>query len=203
MDRAETEVEVRRLLTVGEPSAAVTLALQGFGPELMGFLVALAGSAEDAGDVFADLCVRIWKGLPGFRWDSSLRTWTYVMARGALHEHRHRRAAWSERVVASSDLPDDLEVLVTRIRTTTMARIREERDSPPARLRARLSADDQVLLTLRADGALEWRDIARVLADDSHPDGDEVSRAAAVLRKRFERLKVSLRKMEAEDDREP
>src|SRR5262245_13743197 len=81
------EDEIRRLCEAGDARAATARAIQALGPELMGFLVVLAGNPDDAAEVFSDLCVRIWRGLPAFRWESSLRTWAYVLARRALHDH--------------------------------------------------------------------------------------------------------------------
>ena len=71
--------------------------------------------------------------------------------------------------------------------------------SRETRLRAKLSPDEQALLTLRVDRELEWREIARVLADDELADDAAVTRAAAGLRKKFERLKEKLRRLAAED----
>jgi len=205
MALVQVDEEVRRLCEAGETHAAVTAAIRGLGAELMGFLVAVTGHRDDAGDVFADTCVRMWKGLAGFRWESSLRTWVYTLARRAVYEHRARRAADVGRHVPLSQVPE-IDEMIARVRTTTLAHLREERQSRAERLRARLSADDRMLLTLRVDRGMEWRDIARVLAedgDDADPaaaDSESVDRAAGALRKRFERLKATLRKMAAEDD---
>ena len=55
--------------------------------------------------------------------------------------------------------------------------------------------DDQTLLILRIDRALPWIDIARVMTDE--PDEPDLSRHAAALRKRFERLKQRIRDQRA------
>jgi RNA polymerase sigma-70 factor (ECF subfamily) len=204
MARAEVEAAVRRKCEVGDAGGAVTVAIRGLGPELLGFLVVVTGNPDDAGEVFAELCVRMWKGLPGFRWESSLRTWSYALARRAAYEHRQRRAAWRDRAVRLSDVPE-LEALVARVKTTTMAALGQERLSRAQRLRARLDPDDQALLTLRIDRGLEWRDIALVLADGGAGEAlgeAAATRAAAALRKRFERIKVNLRRMAAELEQE-
>src|SRR5215212_9338977 len=82
--REHVEVEVRALAVAGDTRGAVTVAIRDLGPEVLGFLVVLARDPADAGDVFADVCVRIWKGLSQFRWQCSLRTWVYVLARRAF-----------------------------------------------------------------------------------------------------------------------
>ena len=190
------EAEVRRLCEAGDLHAAATAAIQGLGPELLGFLVVMARDPQDADDVFADVCVRLWKGLGGFRWDSSLRTWAYVLARRAFHAHRQRRGA-AARDVALSDAAG-LESMIVRIRTTTLARMRAEPQTRVERLRARLDPDEQALLTLRIDRELEWREIACIVGDDDPADEAALARAAAGLRKRFERLKEKLRRIAAE-----
>jgi RNA polymerase sigma-70 factor (ECF subfamily) len=195
---AALELETRRCCEAGDIHGAATLVIQELGPELLGFLVVLIRDRSDAGEVFADVCVRIWKGLATFRWESSLRTWCYVLARRAAGHHRRSRDAWKTRHVPLSDA-GDLEPLIVRIRTTTLAGLREQDRTRAERLREQLSPDEQALLTLRIDRGLEWRDLAQVLAD--HPlEESEVTRAAAALRKRFERLKERLRALATEDE---
>lgn len=198
---SEVERRVRQLCDGGDARGAATIAIQGLGPELLGFLVVMMGDEHDAGDVFADLCVRIWRGLPGFRWDSSLRTWTYVLARRACYAFRRTRAAHPGQVRFSQI--SELDELIVRVRTTTLAGLREHRQTRAERLRARLAPDEQALLTLRIDRELEWRDIARVLAgedadDPGELDDAELTRTAAALRKKFERLKDKLRRLATE-----
>jgi RNA polymerase sigma-70 factor (ECF subfamily) len=196
-DWAALEQETRRCCEAGDTHGAATRVIQELGPELLGFLAVLIGDRSDAGEVFADLCVRIWKGLPTFRWESSLRTWCYVLARRAASNYRRSRDAWKKRHVPLSGA-GDLEPLIVRIRTTTLAGMREQRRTRAERLREQLSPDEQALLTLRIDRGLEWRDLAQVLADHEL-DGGELTRAAASLRKRFERLKERLRTLAAEE----
>jgi RNA polymerase sigma-70 factor (ECF subfamily) len=198
--REDVEAEVRSLCATGDTRAAVTVTIRELGPEVVGFLVVLARDQADAGDVFADVCVRIWKGLAGFRWQCTLRTWLYVLARRAFSAYHRERLQWRERHVRISEVPE-IDELIVRVRTTTLARLRGEPQTRAQRLRAQLTPDEQTLLTLRVDRGLEWREIARVLADgsDDEPTDDEISREAASLRKRFERLKERLRQLAAAD----
>src|SRR5688500_1604599 len=65
--------------------------------------------------------------------------------------------------------------------------------------RERLSEEDQALLTLRVDRGMSWSDVARVLlSEEEAPSSAQVSKKAAALRKRFERLIVELRALAAE-----
>ena len=200
VSREDVEAEIRRLCESGQTRAAVTLAIRDYGPEVVGFLVVLTRDPADAGDVFADVCVRIWKSLGSFRWQCSLRTWLYVIARRAYSAHQRERQQWRDRHIRISDVPE-IDELIMRVRTTTLARLRGEPQTRAQRLREQLTPDEQSLLTLRLDRGLEWREIARVLADgsDDEPTDDELGREAAALRKRFERLKERLKRLAAED----
>jgi RNA polymerase sigma-70 factor (ECF subfamily) len=201
--RGEVEEDVRRRCEGGDVQGAVTAVIRGYGPDLMGFMHALSRQPTDAGDAFADLCVRMWKSLPGFRWDSTLWTWTHVLARRALHAQHRRRIAWDEQHVRISDIPA-IDALIVEVRTTALARMRGE-PTRAERLRRQLSAEEQELLILRVDRGLAWREIAQVLGqvpreDDADADAEaELGKAAAALRKRFERLTEKLRRLAAEE----
>ena len=200
MAREDVEARIRQLCEAGDIGGAVTITIRELGPEVVGFVLVLTRDESDAGDVFADVCVRIWKSLAGFRWQCSLRTWLYTVARRAFSTHRRERLQWKDRHVRISDIPE-LDELVVRVRTTTLARLRGEAQTKVQRLREKLTPDEQTLLTLRLDRDLEWREIARVLADsEDEPSEEDITRDAAALRKRFERLKENLRKLAAEDD---
>ena len=79
--RDQLEKQVRALCDRGDYAAAATLTLRGYGPEILGFLLATHVSEPEAEDVFAELSEVLWRGLPSFAWDSSLRTWSYAVAR--------------------------------------------------------------------------------------------------------------------------
>ena len=194
----EIDAEVRARCEAGDLHGAATLAIQTLGAELMGFLVVVVGDPAGAGDVFADVCVRLWKGLATFRWESSLRTWVYVLARRACHAHRQLQAEWRGRHVRLSEVPE-VDALIVRMRTTTLANLGGRRATRAERLRAQLEPDEQMLITLRVDRELDWREIARVLSDDDEVADDELVRVAAALRKRFERVKEKLRRLAAQD----
>jgi RNA polymerase sigma-70 factor (ECF subfamily) len=193
----ELETEVRRLCQTGDLHAATTAVIQRLGPELLGFLVVVVRDPAEAGDVFADLCVRMWKGLGTFRWESSLRTWAYAIARRACHAHLAARESWRGRHVRLSEVPE-IDEMIARVRTTTLASL-QRRQTRAERLRAQLTPDEQVLITLRVDRELEWREIARVVSDDEDLTDADITRIAAGLRKRFERIKEKLKQLADED----
>jgi RNA polymerase sigma-70 factor (ECF subfamily) len=53
--------------------------------------VALLGDRDDALEAAQDVLVRVWKGLPGFRRESSLSTWIYTITRNACWSALRRR----------------------------------------------------------------------------------------------------------------
>jgi RNA polymerase sigma-70 factor (ECF subfamily) len=187
--RADLERRIRIAHQSGDLRDAATLAIREYGPEVLGFLVAVLRDHEEAAEVFAQFCEDLWRGLPRFRWESTLRTWAYTLARHGAQAfrrdpHRRRRAALSEH-------PEIAEI-EARVRTQTVTYLRSEVKDRVTRLRESLEPDDQMLLILRVDRQMSWIDIAHVMQADG---ADEASRHAATLRKRFERVKDRLRTM--------
>src|SRR5689334_6338167 len=81
------EAELRALHTRGDFEAVVTLALRRYGPEVLGFLMAVRRDAQAASECFSQFCEDLWTGVPRFEWGSSFRTWAYVLARHAMVRH--------------------------------------------------------------------------------------------------------------------
>jgi RNA polymerase sigma-70 factor (ECF subfamily) len=71
-------------------------------------------------------------------------------------------------------------------------------DAYHALCRSVLSEQEQDVLTWRIYAALDWREIARILEQDTDPSDEVLRRRAAALRKQFERIKRKLRQ-EAEE----
>ena len=189
--RAVREREIRTRVEADDLQAAATLALELYGAEVFGFLHALARDDDLAAEAFSGFSEDLWKGLPGFRWDASLRTWAYALARNALHRLRRdprRRPRHNVPLSATSKAAQ----LAEHVRTQTLPFLRTEVKDEVRRLREALDPDDHALLVLRIDRKLSWRDIARAMPGD---DGVELDRRAATLRKRFERAKAMLREL--------
>ena len=87
-----------------------------------------------------------------------------------------------------------IQIAADNVRTRTAEYLRTETRERIDRLRAELEPDDQMLLVLRITRQFEWKEIARSLADvDEALDDAELSRRAAALRKRYQRVKDQLR----------
>jgi RNA polymerase sigma-70 factor (ECF subfamily) len=191
-NREEIEREARRLASEGDHVGAAEAAIRGLGPEIWSFLMALHRSEQDADAVFSIWSEKLWRGLAGFGWECSLRTWAYAIARNASVSF-----ARGERRRARRELPAQESAALDRVeaalRTETRPYMRTEAKSKLAEIRATLSADDQALLVLRIERRLEWRDLARVLLGEGAPVDDKaLTRESQRLRKRFQLLKERL-----------
>jgi len=186
--RKAADAEIRGRCQAGQFDVATTLVIRHYGPELMGYLHATAGNPDLATEAFAELGEDIWKGLAGFRWDASIRSWLYILARNALNQLRRDPRRRVDRNLPLSIAPD-VEVVV---RTATMNIQRTAVKDEFRVLREQLSPEDHELLLLRLDNKMSWKDIARVMGGG---DGLDVDTRAATLRKRFERVKDRLREL--------
>lgn len=193
LDRAVWEA-----LDRGDVAHAVHLVARGCGDELYAYCLARSGDATRADDAFSLTLVDVWRGLPGFRREGSVRAWAYVVARRALH--RVHRTTWERR---REPLPShDLDALLVHVRTRASS-VRREQDRLVSALRESLDEADTELLSLRIDEELSWLEIARILSTPADPEDDpaaasplgdtELAKRAAAMRQRFGRLKTRLR----------
>jgi len=194
--RARLESEVRAHCDARAWDAACTAILRGYGPEVFGFLVAVHHSEAAANDAFSDLAEAIWRGLPNFAWQSSVRTWTYAIARNVSRTRKRDAARLDRRAPRAGD--SALEGVAAKVRTETLAILRTETKTRLQALRDALPEADRMLLVLRVDRGLSWNDLARVLhegEEDAELDDEALAREAARLRKRFQLVKDKLREM--------
>lgn len=186
----DEEQDLRQAWNHGDFRAVATLALERYGPEIFGVLAAQLRSPSDAADVFSLFAENLWRGLPGFQWRCTLRSWAYRIARNAAVRWATAGQRRPERNVAIED--GDVLELAERVRSSTLAHLRSEVKSEIRRLREELPEPEQMLLILRVDKALEWPEIAAVLSDEDLAD-DELKREAVRLRKQFQRVTEKLR----------
>lgn len=196
---SELETEAQNACQRGDHAAAATLAVEGYGGEIMAFLLARLRSRSDAEEVFAAFAERLWVGLPQFEWRCSLRSWAYRIARNAatdfvsaLHNRADRRLPLSQH--------EGLAELVDRVRSTTAVYRQTHAKDRMRELRETLAPDDQLLLILRVDRGMDFRELAAALGDHASTlEPDQLDREAARLRKRFERVKDQLRDLARAD----
>lgn len=178
------EAAVRRRWEAGDLSGAATEALEGYGPEVLGFLIATAGDGDRGAEAFAELGEALWRGLPSFAWRSSLRTWLYTLARNVAIQQRRRESVRRRHAAGLSEAGEVAE----RVRSRTLPHLRTEAKIGVMRLRDALAPEDRELLVLRIDRAMAWSEVAAIVAPD-----EERAKAAARLRKRFQLVKDDLR----------
>ena len=190
------ESQVRAHCDARDWDAACTAILRGYGPEVFGFLVAVHRNEAAANDAFSDLAEAIWRSLPNFAWQSSVRTWTYAIARNVSRTRKRDAARLDRRAPRAGD--SALEGVAAKVRTETLAILRTETKTRLQALRDALPEADRMLLVLRVDRGLSWNDLARVLhegEEDAQLDDAALTREAARLRKRFQLVKDKLREM--------
>ena len=192
--------EIRAACAAGDHEGATTLLLQTYAEELLSFLVARLRDRSHADEAFCMLAEDLWAGLPKFEFRSSVRTWAYTLARHVAARYARAPEQRKQRHLTLSR-HGRLSQLVQDVRTRTQAYQRTDVKNQVRALREKLDPDDQMLLILRVDRQLSWRDLALVMgaspeeALGSQPDEATIEREAARLRKRFERVKAELKQL--------
>ncbi len=186
---SDVERAISERLAAGDHAAAATLAIQTFGPQILGFIGSQLRDDDAAYDVFGYFCEQLWKSIATFRGGSSFKTWAYKLVMHSIS--RYRRDGYRRRgqPLDSSEAAE----LANQVRSQTAPYQRTEVKDRFARLREALEPDEQTLLFLRVDQGLAWDDVADVFAEQ----GERVDVPA--LRKRFERAKTRLKKL-AQDE---
>ena len=194
-EREALERQIRALCDAGDKKRAATRLLEGYGREVLGFLVSRLRDRDTASEVFSLFTEDLWRGLDGFRWQCSARVWSYTLARHAASRYtREARRRRGRNVPLSRAGP--VSEIAEKIRTATLASARTESKSLIARLRERLPADDQTLLILRINRRLAWTEIAQVMLHEGEAVEESVlEREAVRLRQRYQSAKGKLRKM--------
>lgn len=186
---ADFEASIRALVARQDRDGAASLAIRQLGPEVLGFLAGVLRDVDEASDVFSIFSEELMRHVLAFRGDASFRTWAYVVARSALSRHR-RDPYRRRRADAASGV---FSALVAEVRTATVTHLRTETREGLRALRDELTDEDRELLVLRVDRDLSFEDVVLVFAEGEALGDVERKRRAALLRKRFERVKHKLR----------
>jgi RNA polymerase sigma-70 factor, ECF subfamily len=183
------EDRLRTLAIDGQYERCFEEAIERYGAELLGFLASMVGDEEAGRELYSQLCEDLWKALPAFEWRASFRTWAYVAARNGVHRFRAQNARHRQlRPITSSAL----DHVAYEERSRTAPHLRTENKSKLAELRETLEPEERMILVLRLDRGLDWHEVAEVIEGRSLADAER-ARAAATMRKRFERIKERLR----------
>jgi RNA polymerase sigma-70 factor (ECF subfamily) len=192
-EHKEAESQMRSAFEAGDHRAVATLMVKHYGAEIQNFLGSRLRSATDADEAFSMFVEDLWTGLPGFAWRCSARGWAYALARNASNRLQSSPLRRKERNLTLSERAS-VSALIAQARSATQIHLRSEAKERIRGIRDRLDPDDQMLLILRIDKAMSFRELALVMHDGQLED-KRVDEEATRLRKRFERLKGQIREM--------
>ena len=184
---SQVEREIAEALEAARHEAVAVLTLRAYGSEILGFLLSDLRDAQQAEEVFSAFAEDLWKAIPCVQLRTTMRAYAYTLARNARSRYLERDLRKQRRGIPLSQA-GEVSNIVQAVRTQTAAHQQTAVQQQLAELRARLSPDEQALLTLRLDRKLGWREIAEVLGDDD----EDLARASARLRKRYQGLKQKL-----------
>ncbi len=187
--REELETKIRAACDATDAHLAATRAIEGYGPELLAFLHATMNDATAAAETFSQLCEDLWRGIEGFQWQSSFRTWAYTLAKNA--RSRYHRDGFRKRSRALDT--GAAEKLANTVRARTQPFLRTTVKKSFTKLRKQLSPDDQALLLFRIDRGMSWADVALAM------EARETPASPAALKMRFGRLKQRLEQLAEEE----
>ena len=167
-------------LDAGDYDGALVRALDGYGPEILGFLVGRLRARHLADEAYASFAEAIVKGIRRFERTCSFRTWAYVIA---------RREAVRVSRASRLDLVGDsqLQALAAPVASSVPSYLNSEAKTRLARARELLSEEERELLFLRIDRNLPWEEVSLIVSSPDAP------LTAGNCRKRFQRLLQKLR----------
>jgi RNA polymerase sigma-70 factor, ECF subfamily len=186
-DAAGLDREVRGLVLAGKERQAADLLLTHLSRELRPFLHRLLGDVSLADEAHSSTCERLWRGLATFRWECSLRSWSYIVARreASRCRARHARADVLQTTLSKADN------VAARFSSTSGKFSTTRRDQLDG-LRASLSDEDRDILVLRVERGLAWKEIAAAFLEEHESDPELITKEAARLRQRVRAIRVKI-----------
>jgi RNA polymerase sigma-70 factor (ECF subfamily) len=173
------EIDLIRRAAAGDAPAFEAL-VRAHAAAVVSIATAELGDPTTGAEVAQDVFVRLHRSLSTFRHEARLRTWLVRVTINACADQRRARRRRDRRLVPMEGIgPRDAGALVDRAesfeslesRRVDRVRVRAAIDELPAALR--------VLIVLRYDAGLEYREIAHTL---SMPQGTVATRMARALR---------------------
>jgi RNA polymerase sigma-70 factor (ECF subfamily) len=156
---------------------------------VVGLARTVTGGSVDAEDVAQEVFVRVWRSLPGFRGESTFRTWLYRVALNVIRTHQGSLARL--RRMFASPPPDSSNGREEIVDRTTGAEDLERnivlRDAIDKAL-GTLPEDMRIALVLRDVQGLDYREIANLLGVPIGTVESRIFRARQRLRPLLETL---------------
>jgi len=193
-EQSEHEQAIREAHAAGHVDTAATATLTAYGHEIRSFIGSRVREKSDADEVYSMFAEDLWVGLANFRWRCSMRTWAYTLARNAMTRYAtspQRRAARN----LPLSWPGALSNLVEQIRSTTQMYQKTDIKNRFLALREQLDPEDQMLLTLRVDRQLSYRDLAIMMSGNPECDEATIERESVRLRQALTRVRRELRRL--------
>lgn len=164
----------------GDPEAIRTL-YDAYRNRIWTLLLYSIGDPQQVQDVFQSVFFKFFRGLSGFRFQSSLLTWIYRIARNECLNHRRRRALPSiplENILGSRDEIDN--------RSGTAAETEQwERERILMLAVRRLSPKMRDVVILKYMEGLSYEEIGRAVGCSSGTVASRLNRALAELGERL------------------
>lgn len=192
----EPRARIRELVEGGETDRATDRVLEVWGDDLYNYIRRISCDRSLAQDAFQECSMDIWRGLESFGWNSSLETWLYTVARNATYDLMRKR---DRRDVRPFRTDEQRELVANWTRTVTKNFEKTEAKEWLWEVIEEFDSEDRELLVLRVGHRKPWKEVARIVEDGDLED-DELRRASARLRKRYQRVKESLRERRDEFD---
>jgi RNA polymerase sigma-70 factor (ECF subfamily) len=165
-------------VTPGERERLFVEIFEANRPRLLRMCAAYLGSAADADDLFQDVMVNVWNGLPRFRHDADPSTWVYRIAVNTALMWRRTRAR--EAVTIDRRAVDAGDVAAP-------GPAGPEEAATLAALHAAIAAlppPDRICIALLLDG-MSYKDIAGITGLTVNHVGVRISRAKRALSARM------------------
>jgi RNA polymerase sigma-70 factor (ECF subfamily) len=192
----DRDTEYRALVESGDLEGATTRFMEQYGGDILALLVVRLRDHAAASEVFSEFAEDFWRGLEGFQWRTTLRSWGYTLARNAANRFQRSRRRRAARLVHPDRMPD----MEQERRSSTAPFLRTAVKKRLRALREQLPIDDQTLLVLRIDKGLSWNELAVIFSGEGDAmEEAELLRWAARLRQRFATVKRRLKDLAREE----
>lgn len=190
-DVRNLDERIRELVESDAVGDATDLALRVYGDKLYNYIRKLVHSDLLAEEAFQETSVELWESWTSFEWNSSVETWVFSTARHVSYQliEREQRKQKKERRFRTGE---QRELVDRWTRTVTKNFEKTEAKDWLWQTVEELPPEKRELLVLRIGHDKQWKEVARIMEGDELDD-DELTRASRRLRKKYQRLKKTLR----------
>ena len=171
---ADEAQAIEKLISEQQYREALARCARAYTSPLGRLCMALTGSQAEAEELVQETLIAAYDGFPQFRFEGSVRSWLFGIARricGRHNEMKNRRQARLRLVHDTGRGPDAAELHMER-----------ERAIRARNALAELKPSEREAVVLRYDGGLSFREVAAACGVDEAAARKRVSRALSRLR---------------------